>query len=127
MDYEVDKTVYLWIKSGTIMDNKNNKTSTIVTGPYAFSPIVFVTYNKTAGVTGCDEKKAVVFEKQYGKNANNTPVPAPFPKDCATNMLFQILNTITPADAKNDNPKLNIHPTNGIAPSIPDIIVNKYV
>ena len=81
MNNEVDKTLYLWIKSGIVMDNKNNKTSTIVTGPYAFSPIVLVTYNKTAdGVTGCDEKKAVVFEKQYGKNANNMSAPLCIPE-----------------------------------------------
>ena len=88
MNNEVDKTLYLWIKSGTIMDNKNNKTSTIVTGPYAFSPIVLVTYNKTAdGVTGCDEKKAVVFEKQYGKNANNMSAPLCIPEKRGYNFV----------------------------------------
>ena len=88
MNNEVDKTLYLWIKSGIVMDNKNNKTSTIVTGPYAFSPIVLVTYNKTAdGVTGCDEKKAVVFEKQYGKNANNMSAPLCIPEKRGYNFV----------------------------------------
>jgi len=88
MNNDVDKTLYLWIKSGTIMDNKNNKTSTIVTGPYAFSPIVLVTYNKTAdGVTGCDEKKTVVFEEQYGKNANNMSAPLCIPEKTGYNFV----------------------------------------
>ena len=88
MNNEVDKTLYLWIKSGIVIDNKNNKTSTIVTGPYAFSPIVLITYKKNAaGVTGCDEKKAVVFEKQYGKNANNMSAPLCIPEKRGYNFV----------------------------------------
>ena len=68
----LDKTRYLWIKAGTELDNKNNKTSEMKAGPYAFLPTVIVNYDVNSGNTSsCPATKTVVFTKTYGRNINN--------------------------------------------------------
>ncbi len=68
----VDETRYLWIKAGTELDNKNNKTSDMIAGPYAFLPTVQVSYDVNTGdEDSCPAKKIVVYTKTYGKNQNN--------------------------------------------------------
>lgn len=68
----VDGTRYLWIKGGTELDNKNNKTSDMISGPYDFLPTVHVTYDVNTGdLDSCPSKKIVVLNKSYGINQNN--------------------------------------------------------
>ena len=67
-----DQVEYLWIKAGVVLDNKNNKTSQIVTGPYAFLPTLFVTYDmNNPKAEGCEGKKTVVFKRRYGTDTTN--------------------------------------------------------
>lgn len=66
---DLDEVKYLWIKGGTELDNKKNKTSDMVAGPYAFLAAPWVTYDLNGGETGdCPEKKQVVYTREYGKN-----------------------------------------------------------
>ena len=66
---DLDEVKYLWIKGGTELDNKKNKTSDMVAGPYAFLATPWVTYDLNGGETGdCPEKKQVVYSREYGKN-----------------------------------------------------------
>ena len=66
---KLDEVKYLWIKGGTELDNKRNKNSDMVAGPYAFLAAPWVTYDLNGGETGdCPEKKQVVYTREYGKN-----------------------------------------------------------
>ena len=66
---DLDEIKYLWIKGGTELDNKRNKNSDMVAGPYAFLAAPWVTYDLNGGETGdCPEKKQVVYTREYGKN-----------------------------------------------------------
>ena len=68
----LNETRYLWIQGGVVLDNKNNKTSEMLSGPYAFLPTVNVVYDVNTGDTSsCPAKKIVVFGKTYGKNIND--------------------------------------------------------
>ena len=68
----LDETRYLWIKAGTVLDNKNNKNGEILAGPYAFLPKVVVTYDvNTGNASSCPTKKTVVFTKKYNKNPSD--------------------------------------------------------
>ena len=67
-------TRYLWIKGGVALDNKNNKTSEMIAGPYDFLPTVNITFDfNTGDASGCPSKKTVVFSKTYGLNINGVP------------------------------------------------------
>ncbi len=60
---------YLWIKGGTELDNKHNKTTDMTVGPYGFLASVWVSYDLNGGdPTSCPEKKQVVFSREYGKD-----------------------------------------------------------
>ncbi len=65
----VSDVKYLWIKGGTELDDKKNKTSNIIAGPYAFLATPEVTYKLNGGNTGvCPATKTVVFSRPYGQN-----------------------------------------------------------